>query len=206
MLPGGGFCWPPFLPEERTSGKRYSVPCYWTPHKKDLDLSPGKEKRSLCRKSKLRDYLRSAQWTIPFPVVQGHRLTMKSVLFPLLAAALCLHAAHSLICYTCLKAEKNSDCLSKTECTSDENYCETTVGSAFGKNVIIKQCAPVCASGEGEFQGMKVSISCCQADLCNYSGATSVKISFLALLVPAGFVLSLLRGWTLTIRLHRIYE
>ncbi|XP_029448012.1 lymphocyte antigen 6E-like isoform X2 [Rhinatrema bivittatum] len=120
---------------------------------------------------------------------------MRTVLLALLAAALCLHAAHSLKCYTCVTVEKNSECTTQTECPPISNkQCMTFVASASGKTSITKQCAPTCSPGKGDIGGVKGEISCCSTDLCNESGATSVKLSNLALLVPAGLVLSLLRA------------
>ncbi|XP_029448020.1 lymphocyte antigen 6E-like [Rhinatrema bivittatum] len=119
---------------------------------------------------------------------------MRTVLLSLLAAALCLHAVHSLQCYTCIAAEKNSDCLTKTECESNENYCMTVVASVSGSTGIVKQCVRDCTPAESSQGNTKASVSCCREDLCNKSGAASAKLSSLALLVPAGLVLSLLRA------------
>ncbi|XP_030075609.1 lymphocyte antigen 6E [Microcaecilia unicolor] len=119
---------------------------------------------------------------------------MRTFLLPLLAAALCLHTAHALKCYTCVGAEKNSDCLKESTCTVLDKYCMTMVGTASGKTTIIKQCLPLCEPGKGESHGLSGTMSCCQSDLCNVSGAMSVRISFLTLVFSVGFVGTLLRG------------
>ncbi|XP_030046089.1 lymphocyte antigen 6E [Microcaecilia unicolor] len=119
---------------------------------------------------------------------------MRTVLLSLLAAALCLHTAHSLQCYTCFEIEEKSICSTITHCSSDGQYCLTNVTSVSGKTVITKQCVTVCTPVETENKGTKISNSSFQTDLCNYNGAKSVRISYLTLLISVGFVSSLLRA------------
>ncbi|XP_029448013.1 lymphocyte antigen 6E-like [Rhinatrema bivittatum] len=140
---------------------------------------------------------------------------MRTVLLSLLAASLCLHAAHSLKCYTCVGQQSNSDCLTEAVCSSSDVYCLTAVVPPPGFNNtsgITKQCAPSCSTMDTEFNGAKASVSCCQADLCNHRGgtngtmsggtngtmtegtneATNLHISSLALVISVGFLGTLL--------------
>ncbi|XP_029448022.1 lymphocyte antigen 6E-like isoform X2 [Rhinatrema bivittatum] len=122
---------------------------------------------------------------------------MRTVLRALLAAALCLHAVYSLKCYTCTAQNSNSNCLVETDCSNDTTSCLTIVGhlttGSTNDTAITKQCATQCTKGPSTIGDVSGNVTtCCTTDRCNYSGATSVKISFLALLLPAGFILCLL--------------
>ncbi|XP_030075634.1 lymphocyte antigen 6E [Microcaecilia unicolor] len=118
---------------------------------------------------------------------------MRLFLLFLLGSALCLHTADCLKCYTCIGAQKNSDCLQETTCSPESTHCMTNVASGAGQTVITKQCVPGCKPNQFEHIGLKASVSCCQTDLCNYSGA-SLRISYLTLFISVGFVGSLLRA------------
>ncbi|XP_029448024.1 lymphocyte antigen 6E-like isoform X2 [Rhinatrema bivittatum] len=112
------------------------------------------------------------------------------------SAALC--KAQALKCHTCNLADSNSKCMTETTCPSADTHCLTAVGTAsvgsITATVITKECAAACTAGAHTYGGITGTVSCCESDLCNVSGATGVKLSSLALLVPAGFVLSLLRA------------
>nr|XP_033785361.1 uncharacterized protein LOC117353496 [Geotrypetes seraphini] len=129
----------------------------------------------------------------PTPKLCRYQLTMRTSLLFLLAAVLSLHLAHALKCYTCIEAEKSSDCRTESTCSILDKHCGTLVTSAFGKISIYKQCMPICEPGSGELAGKTGTLSCCQSDLCN-SAVTGVKISYLLLLVSVGFVGTLLRA------------
>ncbi|XP_044863548.1 lymphocyte antigen 6E-like [Mauremys mutica] len=114
---------------------------------------------------------------------------MKAFLLTLLVAVLCSSLAHSLVCFTCKDASSNWDCLASTTCASDENYCVTMylgagIGGHSGQS-ISKGCASVCPSaapGGGINIGIAAaSVSCCSSFLCNTSGASSVKVTYLVL-------------------------
>ncbi|XP_030046088.1 bucandin-like [Microcaecilia unicolor] len=100
---------------------------------------------------------------------------MRNFLFSLLIAALCLHTADFLKCYTCKHTIElnNSDCLIETTCSSEDKYCRTTLASAHEETAISKQCEPTCTPGEVEVDELKISDSCCQTDLCNYNAGIS---------------------------------
>nr|XP_033789669.1 prostate stem cell antigen-like [Geotrypetes seraphini] len=136
---------------------------------------------------------------------------MKTFLLSLLAAALCLHPADSLKCYTCESAIelKNSKCLIETNCTSEAMYCMTTHAIAHEETAINKRCAAECTSRTVVAEELTVSDSCCQTDLCNFNGdekeagerkrkevevsaAVSVRIGVLTLVIAVGFFGSLL--------------
>nr|XP_033789264.1 lymphocyte antigen 6E-like [Geotrypetes seraphini] len=93
---------------------------------------------------------------------------MRILLVSLLAAAVCLHLADSLMCYTCFAATSDKDCLTKTTCSSSDNFCVTTTGSLLDIGFITnKRCAAVCEPNEVEFILGDISLKCCDYDLCN---------------------------------------
>ncbi|XP_044864170.1 lymphocyte antigen 6E-like [Mauremys mutica] len=92
--------------------------------------------------------------------------------------------AHSLVCFTCKDASSNWRCLAPTMCRSAENNCVTEysileTGGHSGQS-ISKQCSVHCPGG----------VSCCSFSFCNFSRASSVKVSYsvLAMVVLASFV------------------
>nr|XP_033790466.1 prostate stem cell antigen-like [Geotrypetes seraphini] len=123
---------------------------------------------------------------------------MKTFLLSLLAAALCLHPARSLKCYSCAVAEKNSDCVEMKKCSPEQKYCKTGVHAFSSLVAIIKECTDECFPFNSEYGESRSSVYCCQTDLCNYSekgpsedktsAAVSLRISYLALAVSVGFV------------------
>ncbi|XP_030045891.1 lymphocyte antigen 6E-like [Microcaecilia unicolor] len=104
----------------------------------------------------------------------------------------------TLKCYTCTKKQSNSDCLIETQCSGSLRYCETIVTrTKQGFSVITniwKYCSSRCMTSVQYNNGLKSTISCCDTALCNISGAMSVKISYLALVISVGFGGSLLRS------------
>nr|XP_033785285.1 lymphocyte antigen 6E-like [Geotrypetes seraphini] len=91
---------------------------------------------------------------------------MRILLVSLLAAAVCLHLADSLRCYTCFAATSHKGCLSETTCSPNDKYCMTFSNSTSGLTLINKRCAPTCKSTKSSFSS-SVSMSCCKDDLCN---------------------------------------
>uniref|UniRef100_A0A8C0GT33 UPAR/Ly6 domain-containing protein n=1 Tax=Chelonoidis abingdonii TaxID=106734 RepID=A0A8C0GT33_CHEAB len=99
-----------------------------------------------------------------------------------------LETSHSLVCFTCKDASSNWGCLALTIFASGENYCVTTYLGAgigtFGHVLLIsisKGCASVCPSGEINIGTASASVFCCSSFLCNTSGASSVKVTYLVL-------------------------
>uniref|UniRef100_A0A8C5F063 UPAR/Ly6 domain-containing protein n=1 Tax=Gopherus evgoodei TaxID=1825980 RepID=A0A8C5F063_9SAUR len=92
--------------------------------------------------------------------------------------------SHSLVCFTCKDASSNWGCLASTIFASGENYCVTTyLGAGIGKfgHSISKGCASVCPSGGINIGIASASVFCCSSFLCNTSGASSVKVTYLVL-------------------------
>ncbi|XP_030075622.1 secreted Ly-6/uPAR-related protein 1 [Microcaecilia unicolor] len=107
---------------------------------------------------------------------------MRTFLLSLLAAALCLHMGHALKCYACMPQQSHNNCLQETLCSSNDTHCVTLVVPPTTSNdnpghnevpMIVKTCNSTCSSGVHEFNGIKYYASCCQTDLCNYSGGIS---------------------------------
>ncbi|XP_030046085.1 lymphocyte antigen 6E [Microcaecilia unicolor] len=120
---------------------------------------------------------------------------MKAFLISLVMAAVSLQTVHSLRCYTCKSETSNSKCQTPENCT-DSTYCMTSViyggVGSLSVGVISKDCAKSCTPSNVNAYVGGSSTSCCKTDLCNISGATSVKISYLALVASVGFICSLL--------------
>ncbi|XP_069478256.1 lymphocyte antigen 6E-like [Ambystoma mexicanum] len=102
--------------------------------------------------------------------------------------------AHTLRCYTCTSQTNNSQCMTATNCTSGETNCKTDViNYAVGKS-ITKACASSCTVTNVGAGGIGYKTECCSTDLCNTSGATGVKISYVVLAATVGFIGLLQRG------------
>uniref|UniRef100_A0A6I8PP56 Lymphocyte antigen 6E n=1 Tax=Xenopus tropicalis TaxID=8364 RepID=A0A6I8PP56_XENTR len=125
-------------------------------------------------------------------------LTMAALYVSLLLAALCIGTAVPLKCYTCTGESSNANCLNQTNCSDIDTSCQTFVASIslFGVSAksITKSCTPSCTPGGASFAGATGTVSCCNTDLCNISGAPGVKYSYPALGLSLGFLLVLLRG------------
>ncbi|XP_040208075.1 lymphocyte antigen 6E-like [Rana temporaria] len=111
----------------------------------------------------------------------------------LLLAALCVGAAHSLQCYTCSYELSNSNCKTATNCSSGSGYCETALvtASAAGISVtaITKNCTETCTPSSSSIATASISTACCTSDLCNLSGAISIKSSYSAIFLVMGTIL-----------------
>ncbi|XP_018430602.1 PREDICTED: prostate stem cell antigen-like [Nanorana parkeri] len=110
----------------------------------------------------------------------------------LLLAALCIGTAYSLQCYTCTAASSNSNCQTATNCTSGLNYCETDVASASAVGIsvttITKFCTSSCTPTSTSYYVGSTSTSCCSTDLCNTSGAISIKSTYSAIFLVLGTI------------------
>ncbi|XP_078542781.1 lymphocyte antigen 6E-like [Lissotriton helveticus] len=118
---------------------------------------------------------------------------MKVLLISLLAAALCAGIVHSLQCYTCDGQNSNSNCMTTTTCSSNANACQTTIWKYVVGTSITKSCSSSCTASNTTVAGIGTTTSCCSDSLCNISGATSVKMSYLLLAACMGFLGLLLR-------------
>ncbi|XP_040208077.1 lymphocyte antigen 6E-like [Rana temporaria] len=110
----------------------------------------------------------------------------------LLVIALCVGSALSLKCYTCNAQSTNTNCMTATNCSATDTNCMTSVfaggiGSLSGAS-ITKTCTAVCT--ETGFNAVVVStkVTCCTTDLCNTSGASSIKFTYTILVVALGFL------------------
>ncbi|XP_066445369.1 secreted Ly-6/uPAR-related protein 1-like [Eleutherodactylus coqui] len=122
----------------------------------------------------------------------------------LLVIALCAATAHSLKCYTCTEQPTNDQCLTETDCKSDETYCQTMVATApaRGKSAIIKMCTSSCTPYSGSNNLGSGLVSCCTTDLCNYSGGgsggasggASIRSSCAAIILALGSVLIIVKS------------
>nr|XP_033791033.1 lymphocyte antigen 6E-like [Geotrypetes seraphini] len=123
---------------------------------------------------------------------------MKPFLACLLAAALCVQTVRSLTCFVCDNKPTNWKCLSPKKCGAFSSFCMTSTTSggtgSYKTFSISKSCVPICIPVNLNAGVAGTSVTCCKKDLCNYSSATSVKISSLALVVSASFLVLL--SWT----------
>ncbi|XP_044151285.1 lymphocyte antigen 6E-like [Bufo gargarizans] len=116
----------------------------------------------------------------------------------LLVIALCAATVYSLRCYTCELESSNFNCLTETTCPSNATSCLTTVASASAGGVsatsIIKRCADSCTPLTATIAGVTATATCCSTDLCNYSGSTSIKSSYAAIILALGSILTILKS------------
>ncbi|XP_044129528.1 lymphocyte antigen 6E-like [Bufo gargarizans] len=116
----------------------------------------------------------------------------------LLVAALCTGAVYSLTCYTCASESSNSKCMTATNCSATDTSCMTSVVSggigSLSAATITKTCTAVCA--ETGFNAVVVStkVSCCNTDLCNTSGTSSIKATYTVLAAALAAIGVLLRS------------
>ncbi|XP_048848976.1 lymphocyte antigen 6B-like isoform X2 [Brienomyrus brachyistius] len=113
---------------------------------------------------------------------------MKTLLILLL---LCwLSSADGLNCYVCSSTTTNSQCNQNTaSCQAPLDTCMNTVVTAGNVMAIVKQCssANICsaaASVSSATNSGTTTITCCNSDLCNYSGATTASLHSLLLALP----------------------
>ncbi|XP_063306307.1 lymphocyte antigen 6E-like [Pelobates fuscus] len=125
---------------------------------------------------------------------------MDTIKIIVVLTTLCIGTAMSLQCYTCTGQTSNANCITTTtNCTTGQTYCMTTSASAGVGGVsfasITKTCAAACtAVSAGSSSLVSGSVSCCNTDLCNTSGATSIKSGVTILALTAGLILALLKN------------
>ncbi|XP_053571938.1 lymphocyte antigen 6E-like [Bombina bombina] len=126
---------------------------------------------------------------------------MEAVKAILLVTALCIGTAYSLSCYTCLSESNNANCMTSQSCSDTDAFCMTTVAAAGVAGIsfasITKECAAICQETGIGILGASTSVSCCDTDLCNTSGASGVKSSYAILALCVGLLLALLRNSSL---------
>ncbi|NXF98378.1 LY6E protein, partial [Eubucco bourcierii] len=87
----------------------------------------------------------------------------------------------SLTCFSCQDATSNIYCFGMTTCADHEKYCLTSYSTTgYGKDrkqYITKKCAAHCPTVDLNIGIAGIATSCCESNLCNRSGATSVKTS-----------------------------
>ncbi|XP_053323902.1 lymphocyte antigen 6E-like [Spea bombifrons] len=117
----------------------------------------------------------------------------------LLLAALCLGTAVTLQCYTCTDQSSNSNCMTATNCSESSTSCMTSVISGgFGgqsATTITKSCESACTATSFNVFVVSTSVSCCGTNLCNTSGAGSVRSG--SSLLALGFLFALTASFSL---------
>ncbi|XP_058031636.1 lymphocyte antigen 6E-like [Ahaetulla prasina] len=111
---------------------------------------------------------------------------MKPLFAALLAGLLCMQT-ESLLCITCDKVDHNDKCITIQRCAETDRYCTTKYfGRGSGERhteLISKGCSAYCPDVGVDIGLMAFSVKCCSHSFCNTSGAISVKMSSLMLLV-----------------------
>ncbi|XP_068091114.1 lymphocyte antigen 6E-like [Hyperolius riggenbachi] len=115
----------------------------------------------------------------------------------LILIALCVGSALSLRCYTCKSQKTNTNCMTATNCSSSSSSCMTSVvggglGSLSGAT-IDKSCTDTCTETGMNIVIFNSGVSCCYTDLCNVSGASSVKSTYTILAGVLGLLGVLLK-------------
>ncbi|KAM6458397.1 lymphocyte antigen 6E-like [Liasis olivaceus] len=114
---------------------------------------------------------------------------MKTLFLAFLAAVICTERVHSLVCYDCENEPSNWNCMSMKKCAEADNYCTTIKTINRGRNGqpddyrISKRCTPTCEENFMETGSSSTATKCCHSSLCNFSGAASVKMSSMVLVL-----------------------
>ncbi|XP_063306299.1 lymphocyte antigen 6E-like [Pelobates fuscus] len=121
--------------------------------------------------------------------------TLKAIF---LLTALCTGTGFALQCYTCEDQASNTNCMNATNCPAASTYCQTSVVTggigSLPAPTIYKSCESECKAGGFDILIVSGTMSCCSTDLCNKSGATSVKSSYAILALCLGLFLTLIRN------------
>ncbi|XP_072266639.1 lymphocyte antigen 6E-like [Pyxicephalus adspersus] len=105
--------------------------------------------------------------------------------------------ASSLQCYTCTSQSSNTNCMVPTNCSASDTSCMTSVVAGgiggFTMSTITKTCEAICKESGLNAGIVSSKVSCCSTNLCNTSGASSIKSTYIILVVALGFLVTLLR-------------
>ncbi|KAG1940095.1 ly6/PLAUR domain-containing protein 2-like [Pimephales promelas] len=122
--------------------------------------------------------------------------TLSSLLFLLLT----VHSVSALKCYMCGSVTSNQDCNKNSQdCQAPLDTCMTTVGTKGSLTAIVKSCSysKICASAAAsasvDSNGDGVQVTCCNGNLCNYSGAASVSLHRWLMVLPLLLITLLFR-------------
>ncbi|XP_077350017.1 lymphocyte antigen 6E-like [Lithobates pipiens] len=111
----------------------------------------------------------------------------------LLLAALFVGSAYSLTCYTCDRQSSYSNCKSAATCPNEHGYCQAAVQNSSANGVavtlITKGCVEECVPFTSILGGDSFIVTCCTTDLCNISGAISIKSGYAAIVLVMGIIL-----------------
>ncbi|XP_070604804.1 lymphocyte antigen 6E-like [Erythrolamprus reginae] len=113
---------------------------------------------------------------------------MKTLLVAFLVAVVCTEKVYSFACYYCDNEPSNWNCITTIKkCAETDKYCRTVKTINRGRNGqpddyrISKQCAPTCDENFMDTGSSSAATKCCQLSMCNFSGASSVKMSNMVL-------------------------
>ncbi|XP_071324541.1 prostate stem cell antigen-like [Trachinotus anak] len=121
------------------------------------------------------------------------------ILFSLVLLSLLFSPALSLECYVCSSSSTNEECNTNTqECQAPLDTCMTIVDTLGSTKAIVKQCASratcsgASASASVDSEGNGNTVNCCNTfNLCNFSGAESIRVHMTLLLLTVGVLLLL---------------
>ncbi|XP_036395774.1 prostate stem cell antigen-like [Megalops cyprinoides] len=109
----------------------------------------------------------------------------------LLLFCLAISAVAALKCYVCSSTTTNEDCNQNTQtCQAPLDTCMTTVDISGNIKAIVKQCASAAtcsgaaSSASVDSNGNGNTVMCCNTQLCNVSGASTVRLHTLLLALP----------------------
>ncbi|XP_034467491.1 prostate stem cell antigen-like [Hippoglossus hippoglossus] len=116
---------------------------------------------------------------------------MMKMLLSFVLLSLLFPPALALECYVCTASTTNEQCNQNTQdCQSPLDTCMTFVDTLGTAKAIVKQCASsatctgAAASASTDENGNGNTVNCCNSfNLCNFSGAESVRVHTTLLLL-----------------------
>ncbi|XP_032078234.1 lymphocyte antigen 6E-like [Thamnophis elegans] len=114
---------------------------------------------------------------------------MKTLLVTFLLAVVCTEKVYSLACYYCENEPSNWNCMTMKKCSERDKYCTTIKTVRQGRHgeaddySISKRCVPTCDENYIDSGSSSVATKCCTSSLCNISGAASVKLNNMVLVL-----------------------
>jgi len=106
----------------------------------------------------------------------------------------------SLMCYVCSSSATNEECNNNNTtqvCQPPQDICMTIVDTSGNAKVISKLCSSeatclgAASSSSVDANGNGNSVNCCNFNTCNFSGAESIHIHTVLLLLSGGVLLLL---------------